>query len=44
MRSGWGYKAVGEARDGALNGCQKEKPQEQCAIVMENDRWVGGEK
>jgi dienelactone hydrolase len=44
MHGGWGNKTVDDARNTALNGCKKEKPQEQCAIVMENNRWVGGEK
>lgn len=37
----WGYNTIGNARNSALSGCQKQKPQEQCVIVMENDRWVG---
>jgi len=36
----WGYNSIADARKDALSGCQKQKPQEQCMIVMENDRWV----
>jgi hypothetical protein len=37
---GWGYKSVGEARKGALEGCGKQRP-EGCVIMMENNDWVG---
>jgi len=37
----WGYNTIGNARNNALSGCQKQKPQEQCMIVMENGRWIG---
>jgi dienelactone hydrolase len=37
----WGNKTISNARDGALSRCQKEKPQEQCIIVMENEHLVG---
>jgi dienelactone hydrolase len=37
---GWGYKSVGEARKGALEGCAKQLP-DGCVIVMENNDWVG---
>jgi dienelactone hydrolase len=35
-----GYKTLELAREAALAGCQKGKP-EGCAIVMENSHWVG---
>ncbi len=41
MFGGWGYKAVGDARKGALDGCGKQRSPERCAIVMENNNWVG---
>ncbi len=34
-----GAKSLDEARNGALASCQKIA--QDCAIVMENDRWVG---
>jgi hypothetical protein len=40
---GWGHKALGDARNAALNGCKRERPREECAIVMENNRWLGDE-
>jgi dienelactone hydrolase len=41
MSVGWGYKSVGEARKGALEGCGRQRPTERCVIVMENNDWVG---
>jgi dienelactone hydrolase len=41
MYGGWGYKAIGDARKDALEGCGKQKPPNRCAIVMENNNWVG---
>jgi dienelactone hydrolase len=38
---GWGYKSVGDARKGALEGCGRQRPTEHCVIVMENNDWVG---
>ncbi len=38
---GWGYKSVGEARKGALEGCGRQRPTERCVIMMENNDWVG---
>jgi dienelactone hydrolase len=40
--SAFGFKTVGEARNRALESCQQKRPGDPCAIVMENDRWVGG--
>jgi hypothetical protein len=34
-----GARSLDEARGGALVACQKAA--QDCAIVMENDRWVG---
>jgi dienelactone hydrolase len=39
----WGYATAELARTRALDGCQKQKPDEQCTLVMENDRWIGNE-
>ena len=39
--SGYGGKTMGDARNSALNHCQKQSPLEQCKLVMENDHWVG---
>lgn len=39
--SAFGSKTVEEARNRAVELCQQKRPGEQCAIVMENDRWVG---
>ena len=36
-----GHKAIDDARNGALNYCQKQSPLEQCRLVMENDHWIG---
>jgi dienelactone hydrolase len=41
MFGGWGYKSIGEARKGALEGCGRQRPAERCVIVMENNDWVG---
>jgi dienelactone hydrolase len=41
MYGGWGYKTIGDARKDALEGCGREKPPNRCAIVMENNNWVG---
>jgi dienelactone hydrolase len=41
MFGGWGYKSVGEARKGALEGCGRQQPTERCAIVLENNDWIG---
>jgi len=38
---GWGFKSIGDARNRALDGCGKQRPPERCAIVMENNNWVG---
>ena len=40
MYGAWAHKAVSDARTAAMNGCKKGRPQEQCNVVMENDRWV----
>jgi dienelactone hydrolase len=37
----YGGKAIGDTRNSALHDCQKQRPPEQCQLVMENDRWVG---
>jgi dienelactone hydrolase len=37
----WGASTISTARNNALSRCQKEKPQEQCMIVIENDHWGG---
>jgi dienelactone hydrolase len=39
----WGHKSMDQARESALVGCQKRKPEEQCIVVIENDQWVGPE-
>jgi dienelactone hydrolase len=39
MYGGWGFKTIGDARNRALDGCGKQRP--RCAIVMENNNWVG---
>jgi len=39
--SAYGYKAIDDARNSALNHCQKQSPPEQCKLVMENDHRVG---
>jgi len=39
----WGYATIELARARALDGCQKQKPDEQCTLVMENDRRIGNE-
>ena len=36
----WAFKQIDQARNAALTGCQKEKPKEQCVVMMENDHWV----
>jgi hypothetical protein len=41
MFGGSGYKSVGEARKGALEGCGRQRPTERCVIVMENNDWIG---
>ena len=41
MFGGWGFKSIGDARNRALGGCGKQRPPERCAIVMENNNWVG---
>jgi len=41
MFGGWGFKSIGDARNRALDGCGKQRPPERCAIVMENNNWVG---
>jgi dienelactone hydrolase len=43
LHMSWGFKTIELARAQALEGCNKQKPAEQCTIVMENDRWVGEE-
>jgi dienelactone hydrolase len=40
--SAFGFKTVEEARNRAVESCQQKRPGERCAIVTENDRWVGG--
>jgi len=42
MYGGWGSKTIGDARKGALDVCTKQRPSDRCAIVMENNNWVGG--
>ena len=37
----WGYDTIAKARDIAVSNCQRQRPQAQCLIVLENDRWVG---
>jgi dienelactone hydrolase len=41
LYGGWGYKSVGEARNGAIAGCGRQRPTERCVIMMENNDWVG---
>jgi dienelactone hydrolase len=41
MYGGWGFKTVGDARKSTLDGCGKQRPPDRCAIVMENNNWVG---
>jgi dienelactone hydrolase len=36
----WGAGTITLARNNALSRCQKEKPQERCEIVLENDHWA----
>lgn len=43
MHIAWGYTTMEAARARAIEGCQKQKPGETCTIILENDRWVGGE-
>jgi dienelactone hydrolase len=43
LHMSWGFRTIELARAQALEGCQKQKPAEQCTLVMENDRWVGEE-
>jgi dienelactone hydrolase len=40
--SAYGYKTIEEARTRAVEFCQQKKPDQKCAVIMENDRWVGG--
>jgi dienelactone hydrolase len=40
--SAYGYKTIEEARTRAVEMCQQKKPGQKCAVIMENDRWVGG--
>ena len=40
MHMSWGFGTIELARARALEGCQRRKAGEQCAIVMENDRWI----
>jgi hypothetical protein len=44
MYGGWGFKTIGDARKGALDGCGKQRPPDRCAIVMENNSRVGNSK
>jgi hypothetical protein len=41
MFGSWGSKTLGDARKFALDGCGKKRPLDRCAIVMENNNWVG---
>jgi hypothetical protein len=41
MSGVWGLKSIGDTRKGALDRCGKQRPPDRCAIVMENDNWVG---
>jgi dienelactone hydrolase len=41
MFGGWGFKTIDDARKRALDGCGKQRPPDRCAIVMENNNWVG---
>jgi dienelactone hydrolase len=41
MFGNWGSKTLGDARKFALDGCGKKRPPNLCAIVMENNDWVG---
>jgi dienelactone hydrolase len=43
LHMSWGFATIELARARALEGCRKQKPDEQCTLVMENDRWVGNE-
>jgi hypothetical protein len=40
LRVAWGFATVELASARALEVCAKHNPEEQCTIVMENDRWV----
>jgi dienelactone hydrolase len=40
LRAAWGFATVELARARALDDCAKHNPEEQCIIVLENDRWV----
>jgi dienelactone hydrolase len=40
----WGSKTIDDARKRALDGCGKQRPPDRCAIVMENNSWVGNSK
>jgi dienelactone hydrolase len=40
MYDGYGSKTIDAARNRALDGCRKNKPQAQCVIVIENNDWV----
>jgi hypothetical protein len=35
-------QTIGDARKGALDVCGKQRPSDRCAIVIENNNWVGG--
>jgi dienelactone hydrolase len=39
----WGFATIQLARARALEGCQKQRPDELCVLVMEDDRWIGNE-
>jgi dienelactone hydrolase len=41
MYGGWGAKSISDARNFALDGCRKQRPQGQCVIVLENNDWIG---
>ena len=41
MYGGWGYRSIGDPRKRALDGCGQQRPPDRCAIVMENNNWVG---
>lgn len=41
MYGGWGFKTIGDARKSAQDGCGKQRPPDRCAVVMENNNWVG---
>jgi hypothetical protein len=37
----YGYRTMGDARNGVMDRCQRQFPREQCKIIMESDHRVG---